>query len=453
MNTQISDMPWRGHLKATLALGVPIVGSHLAQMAIGLTDTVMIGWYGVTELAALVLASSMFFVFFIVGSGFAMAVMPVVATEAAEGNHRQVRRVSRMGLWITVVYCAAAMPILWNFKTLMVLIGQKPEVAAIAQDYMRVAQWGIFPAMLIMVLKSFLGGLERPGWVLWATIAGGFANAALNYALIFGHWGAPELGVRGAAIASVSSATVTFLVLAIYASWQRDLRPYRIFARLWRPDWPALTELFRLGWPIGATMLAEVGLFSASAVMMGWIGTRELATHGIAIQIASVSFMVYLGLANVATIRVGRALGRRDPGGIRRAGATSAALQLGFSALAAMLFLWKPEALIGLFLDTSNSGSAEIIAYGIGLLAVAAVFQVVDGLQVVALGVLRGLKDTRVPMLCAVFSYWVVGMPVSYVLGFRLGYGGYGIWAGLVIGLGLAAVTLVWRYYYLMRAK
>ena len=444
-------MPWRGHFRATLVLGVPIIGSLLAQMAIGLTDTIMVGWYGVTELAAMVLASSMFFIFFIVGSGFAMAVMPVVAGAAGAGDDRQVRRVTRMGIWISLIYCAAAMPILWNFKALMILIGQKPAIAAIGQDYMRIAQWGMFPAMLVMTLKSFLSGIERPGWVLWATIIGGVANGVLNYALIFGHWGAPEMGVRGAAVASVSTAMLTFLVLALYSAWHHDFHHYGIFTRLWRSDWPAFFDLFRLGWPIGATMLAEVGLFSASAVMMGWIGTRELATHGIAIQIASISFMIYLGLANAATIRVGHALGRGDNSGIWRAGGAAMALQLGFAALAVALFLGKPAVLISLFLNRSQPGSAGIIAYGIGLLAVAAVFQVVDGLQAVTLGVLRGLKDTRVPMICAVFSYWVVGMPVGYVLGFRLGFGGYGVWAGLVTGLALAALTLLWRYAVVLR--
>ncbi len=444
-------MPWSGHLKATLVLGLPIIGSLLAQMAIGLTDTIMVGWYGVTELAAMVLASSVFFIFFIVGSGFAMAVMPVVAEAAGAEDRRQVRRVTRMGIWISLIYCVVAMPVLWDFKALMILMGQKPQIAAIGQDYMRVAQWGMFPAMLVMTLKSFLSGVERPGWVLWATIIGGLANGVLNYALIFGHWGAPEMGVRGAAVASVSTATVTFLVLALYSGWHREFRGYAIFTRLWRSDWPAFFDLFRLGWPIGATMLAEVGLFSAAAVMMGWIGTRELATHGIAIQIASISFMVYLGLANAATIRVGHALGRGDPSGIWRASAVAMLLQLGFAALAVALFLSWPKTLIGLFLDASHPGSAEIMAYGVGLLALAAVFQVVDGLQAVTLGLLRGLKDTRVPMICAVFSYWVVGLPVAYLLGFPLGFGGYGVWAGLVVGLALAALTLLGRYRVVLR--
>jgi MATE family, multidrug efflux pump len=442
-------LSWSGHLKATVALGLPIIGSLVAQMAIGLTDTVMVGWYGVDELAAVVLATSIFFVFFLVGSGFAMAVMPMVASAEGEGDKAQVRRVVRMGLWISALFCAVSMPILWQFEALMLLIGQDPGTAALSQEYMRIAQWGIFPAMLIMVLKSFLSALERPAWVLWGTILGAIANALLNYALIFGNWGAPELGVKGAAVASVATGMITFGVLALYTRLNAEFAPYAIFNRLWRSDWPAFGAVFRLGWPIGTTMLAEVGLFSAAAIMMGWIGTRELATHGIVIQIASMSFMVYLGLANVVTVRSGRALGRQDRTGIWRAVVTATGLQLAMSVLVISAFVLMPELLIGFFLDQSNPDSAAIIAYGVGLLLVAAAFQVVDGVQVVALAVLRGLKDTRVPMICALVSYWGIGMPVSYLLGFRMGYGGYGIWAGLVIGLALAAVSLLARFFWL----
>lgn len=449
MNASPAPLSWSGHLKATITLGLPITGSLIAQMAIGLTDTVMVGWYGVEELAAVVLATSIFFVFFIVGSGFAMAVMPMVASAEGAGDGRQVRRVVRMGLWISVFYCAGAMPVLWPFEWLMLRIGQDAEIAALSQVYMRIAQWGMFPAMLIMVLKSFLSGVERPNWVLWGTLLGALANGLLNYALIFGNWGAPEMGIRGAAIASVLSASTTFAALALYSRLQPALARFDLFSRLWRPDPEALSEVFRLGWPIGATMLAEVGLFSASAVMMGWVGTRELASHGIVIQIASMSFMVYLGLANVATVRTGRALGRKDITGIWRASATVAGLQLGFAVVVVVAFLSVPEFLIGLFLDLSKPESAAIVAYGAGLLALAAAFQVVDGAQVVALSVLRGLKDTRVPMICAVISYWGIGLPAGWLLAFPLGNGGTGIWTGLVIGLTMAAVTLLWRFAWL----
>lgn len=446
-----ADMPWAGHFKATFVLGLPLIGSHVAQMLVHLTDTIMVGWYGVEELAAVVLASSIFFVFFIVGSGFAFAVMPMAANAMGSGDQRQVRRAVRMGLWISVAYCAALMPVLWFFEALLLAIGQEAHTASLAQDYMRIAQWGMLPAMLIMVLKSFLSALERPGIVLWGTLVGAVVNALVNYMFIFGHWGAPELGLRGAAIASLATQTLTFGVVAVYAQVLPSLRPYAIFTRIWRSDRQALYEVFMLGWPIGTTMLAEVGLFATAAIMMGWIGTVELATHGIVIQIASMSFMIYLGLSNVATIRAGNALGRRDRSGIHRSALTVTILQLAVAAASIVLFLAAPEWLISLFLDASDPDSPAIVAYGVGLLALAAAFQVVDGLQVVYLAVLRGLKDTRVPMICALVSYWIIGIPVSYVLGLTLGYGGYGIWIGLVLGLVFAAASLIWRFVHLMR--
>ncbi|NOX74495.1 MAG: MATE family efflux transporter, partial [Alphaproteobacteria bacterium] len=238
-------MPYSGHLKATLVLGLPIVGSHLAQMLITLTDTVMLGWYGVDELAAVVLASSLFFVLFIVGSGFAFAVMPMVAMAEGQGDHTQVRRVVRMGLWITVIYTSIMMPILWNFEAILLAIGQQPKIAKLASSYMIVLQWSMFPAMLVMVLKNYLSALERVNVVLWVTILAAILNGLVNYALIFGNWGLPELGVVGAALASVFSTLLSFIIIGLYAYYLPALRDYAIFTRLWRSDWPAFLEVFR----------------------------------------------------------------------------------------------------------------------------------------------------------------------------------------------------------------
>ncbi|PWE30477.1 MATE family efflux transporter [Maritimibacter sp. 55A14] len=437
---------WGGHFRATMTLGLPLIGSHLAQVAIQLTDTLMLGWYGVEALAAVVLGASLFMVLFFVGSGFAWAVMPMVAGAAAEGDTRELRRATRMGMWLSVCYGLGAMvPMLWS-DPLLVAAGQEPVLADMAQDYLRIAGWGMIPALLVMVLKSYLSALEAARMVLWSTVAAAVLNALVNYALIFGNWGAPELGIRGAAIGAIVSQVAPFLILAVYVTHARVTRGHHIFARLWRADWEAFGRVFRLGWPIGLTTLAEAGLFAASAVMMGWIGTRPLAAHGIAIELTSVSFMVHMGLSQVATVRAGRALARRDIAGLRRAAAMAAGCSAGFALVTVALFLAVPEFLMGLFLEAGDPETPEIVAIGVGLLAVAALFQLADGGQVVALGLLRGVRDTRVPMWLASFSYWIVGLPVAWALGIALGLGGVGVWLGLVVGLALAAVTLSLRF-------
>ncbi|MFB9149649.1 MATE family efflux transporter [Roseovarius ramblicola] len=438
-------LSYRQHLRAVLGLGLPLAGSHLAQFAITLTDAVMLGWYSVEALAAEVLGGTLFFVLFIMGSGFAWAVMPMVARAASSGEEAQVRRVTRMGLWASAIFGLACLPVTLGSATLFLALGQDPGTSALAGDYLVIAGWGILPGLMVMVLKSALAALERTGVVLWVTLAAVALNILVNYALIFGNLGMPELGVRGAAIASVSVNVASILVLAVYV--QHSMPEHTMFARLWRPDWEALAQVFRLGWPIGITNLAEVGLFAASSVMMGWLGTLPLAAHGIALQVTSVIFMVHVGLSNAATVRAGQAQGRGDGPGLR-AGARVVLAVSGLVALGTVVvFLSVPETLIGLFLSPDDPDRPAVVAIGVMLLAAAALFQVVDAAQVMALGLLRGVQDTRVPMVIAALSYWAVGVPASYVLGFPLGFGGAGIWLGLALGLALAGVFMLWRFW------
>ncbi|NNK78425.1 MAG: MATE family efflux transporter [Litoreibacter sp.] len=439
-------MTFRQHIRAILVLGLPLVGSHLAQFAVGLVDTIMLGWYDVTVLAASVLATSFFFVVFIMGAGFAFAVMPMVAEAAGRDDSQRVRRVTRMGLWLSVLYAALFLPFMIWSEAILLLLGQKETLSALAQDYLRIAGFGLFPALLVMVLKSQLSALERTQVVFWVTIAGVGVNAALNWVLIFGNLGMPELGIRGAALASVMTHLASLLAIGLYVRFHPALAPYALFQRIWRSDWPAFGEVFRLGWPIGLTNLAETALFAASAVLMGLLGTLPLAAHGIAIQIASGTFMVHIGLSQAATIRAGRALGRGDMEGLGRGGQAAFALSMGFVVLTVILFLTLPELLLTGFLSPDEVAREEIIAIGTTLLAVAALFQLVDAGQIMALGMLRGIQDTRIPMFYAAFSYWVMGFPASYVLGIMLGFGGVGIWLGLVMGLLFASVLLWWRF-------
>ena len=436
------------HCRAILTLGLPLIGSHLAQMSLHVTDTVLLGWYGVRELAAVVLATSFFFMLFILGSGFGIAVMGMVASAVGRQDEVQVRRNTRMGLWLSILYGLAIVPVMWWSAPILRFAGQDPEVARLAQDFLRIGGWGIVPALLIMVFKSYLAALEKTQVVLWVTLAAVVVNFAIAWVLIFGHWGAPEMGVRGAAIASLTVQAFSFVLLAFYAAFAPSLQRFQLFVRFWRPDWHAMRQVVRLGVPIGLTGLAESGLFIAAAMMMGWIGTVELAAHGIAMELTALTFMLHLGLSNAATVRVGLAEGKGDVQAMRDSALTAMVLSAGVASLMVILFLVAPNSLIGLFLDESKPEAANILVFATTLLAVAALFQMFDAMQVMALGFLRGVQDTRVPMVIAAFSYWLIGIPTSYFLAFGFGLGGAGLWLGLVVGLVAASGLLMIRFWW-----
>jgi MATE family multidrug resistance protein len=430
-------------LRDILRIGVPLIGGHLAQFAIGLTDTVMMGWYGVEGLAALVLGSSIFFVFFLMGSGFAWAVMPMVA--AADDDEQTIRRVTRMGLWLSTLFGLCCLPLFWFSAPLLLMLGQEPALAAMAQEYLRITGPAILPALGVMVLKSYLAALERTAIVFWITVAAAALNVVVNYVFIFGNWGAPELGVAGAAWASVSVQVISLVGALIYA--RAVLPEHDLFRRLWRPDFEIMRQVARLGVPIGLTNLSEVGLFAASAILVGWLGAVPLAAHGIALQCATATFMIHLGLSNAATVRAGQAFGRRDRAHLRRGAMVIFLASLGVAALTILAFLSFPEPLIALFLSPDEPDRAAIIALGVTLLAMAAFFQLADGAQVIALGLLRGVQDTTVPMLMAAVSYWPVGLGSALLLGFTFELGAVGVWAGLVIGLSCAAALMLVRFW------
>ena len=436
---------YAGHATALLALGLPLVGSHLAQIAIGVTDNIMLGRYSVEALAAGTLGWSFAFVLFIVGSGFAFAVLPMVASAAAAQDSTQVRRATRMGMWISALFGVGVMPLMIWSNPILIALGQEPRIAELASTYLAILSIGLAASLIVMVLKSYLAALERTQAVLWITVVAAVLNGFLNYVLIFGNFGAPELGLRGAAIASVAMQFVTLFVVVAYCMLVTP--ESALFSRLWRLDPEGFRRVFQLGWPIGLTNLAESGLFSATALMMGWVGTLSLAAHGIATQLAAMTFVVHLGLSQAATVRVGQAVGRMDGTSLRDGAMVTMVVSAIFALLTVGIYLTVPELLLGLFLDANDPDRSAIMAIGVSLLVVAALFQLVDGGQVVALGLLRGLQDTKVPMVHAVISYWLVGIPSCYIIGFWIGWDGVGIWLGLVIGLLCASVLMSHRFW------
>lgn len=438
---------WKSDIRPTLALGLPLVGAQLAQMAINTTDVLMIGRLGAQELAASVLAFNMYMLLWFFGMGVIQAVIPLAAKARGQRAMRDLRRSVRMGFWVVAFYCLPVWGLMAYAEEIWLFLGQDPQIAATAGGYMDVLKWTMFPALSIMAVRGFLTIMERAQVVLWATIAGAVANAGLDYLLIFGHFGFPRLELVGAGIASVISSAVTMVLLFAYAALHPRLKRYYIFGRIWRSDWPAFFQILRLGLPIGVTIILEAALFSGSAIMMGWLGTLQLAGHGIALQIASLTFMVPVGLSQAAMTRVGLASGRNDQAGVGRAGWTALVITMGAMTCFAAVFWSIPETLVSLYLDFSNPQSQPVLAFGASFLAVAAFFQIADGAQIIGVNNLRGLGDTKVPLIYAFGGYWVIGISLSLGLGFWLGLGGVGIWCGLAGGLLTVAILANRRFY------
>ncbi len=437
---------WREHIRASLALGIPLVGGQLGLMLMNTTDTVMLGWYGVEELAAGVLATQAYFIVMIFGAGIGQALVPMVGQAVGSDDQRAVRRMVRMGLWLAVLYALVTMPLFFFGEEILLSLGQDPTVAVLAGQYLVISVWALYPTLLANSLRAFLSAVEHAQIILWSTLTAALANGVINYMLIFGNWGAPELGIRGAAIATLLVNILMFGAMAAYITVHQRTRPYEVFARFWRADWPAFIELFKLGLPIGIGIVAEVGMFTLASIMVGWLGVTSLAAHGIVMQIAAIAFMVPLGMSQAATVRVSNALGRKDAINLARAAHSVMIVAVCFAMFSATLFFSVPEFLVGLFLDETQEGVAAVASYAVPLLFVAAIFQLVDSAQIIAVGQLRGLKDTKIPMLFALFSYWGVGMSVAYLLGIRLELGGVGIWTGLASGLAVACLLAVWRF-------
>ena len=433
-------------MRAAVTLGVPLVGSQLAGMAMNTTDTVMLGWYGVTELAAGAITTQFWFTVMMFGAGFAYAVVPMAAEAEGRGDVVRVRRAVRMGLWACIGFCLVAMPMLWFTEDLFLLLGQEAEVAALGGEYMRIAQWAMVFLLGSWTLRGFLTAIERTAFFFWVSVAGVVVNAAFNWVFIFGNFGMPELGIRGAAVATLGTNAAVFAAIVGYCALSHRARAYQLFVRFWKPDSDMLRQVFVLGWPISLMITAETGMFIFSSIFMGWFGVIALAAHGVTLQIASIAFMVPMGMAQVATARVGNFVGRCDAIGVFRAAYSVLALCLAFAMLSAVLFLVVPEQLIGLFLDGSDASSTDVVVYAVPLLFVAACFQLVDTAQAIAAANLRGLQDTRMPMVIASICYWIIGLGLAVALGFGFDMGGVGIWIGLAAGLAAAAVALNGRF-------
>ena len=437
---------WHEELIDTIKLSLPIALTQLGQVAMMTTDLALIGRLGETAVAAAALGQIVLFVGFVIGLGIVSAVAPLAAQAFGARNPRIVRRSLRVGLWVALMLGIPFAIVQFNGDSLLLFAGQDKQTALLAQRYLDGLGWSLVPAWWFIALRNFMSAVNRPEPALWITLVAIPANALIAYALIHGAFGMPRLDLLGAGIGT----TLVNLGMCIAAIWvcyaRRPFKKYKVLGRFWRFDSTLFVKLLLVGAPISASFLLEFGLFAMAGLLMGWISTTALAAHQIAIQIASIMFMVPFGISMAATVRVGQAVGRGDTPGVRRAGFVAIGLGALFMAAMTLLVALTRDTIPLLFLNHSPETMATIELTST-LLVLGASFFIFDGIQTIGAGALRGLNDTRIPLLFAALSFWGVGFPSAYFLAFPKQMGAPGIWIGRTAGLLVFATLLVWRFY------
>jgi MATE family multidrug resistance protein len=435
-------------LTETLKLAVPLALTQLGQIAMMTTDLAFIGRLGDGAVAAAALAHTIFFVSFTVGMGLVSAVSPLAAQAYGARNPHRVRRSLRVGLWAAFLISLPVMALPFRGEQILLALGQSPVATRLAQQYLFGLAWSILPGLWFLSIRGFMSAINRPEPILWITLAAIPANALLVYLLLYGEWGLPRLELFGAGLATSIINFAMFLAGLWFAARRRPFRKYHVLGHIWRIDWPLMRQLVILGAPISIAFLLEYGLFGAAGLLMGLIGTTALAAHQIALQIAAILFMVPFGIGMAATVRVGHAVGRRDAPAIRRAGFIATCLGIGFMSVMTLVVILERFAIAQIFLGEATDAAAELTAT---LLLVGATFFIADGIQTIAAGSLRGMNDTRVPLVFATVSYWLIGFPFACGLGFWTPLGAVGVWIGLSCGTLVYAALLLLRFRLLAR--
>ncbi|WP_083500462.1 MATE family efflux transporter [Sphingomonas endophytica] len=447
--TPLTEAPpptWRAELAALARLAGPLIGANLLQMAVFAVDVVFVARLGPTEFAAATLGVYIFHIFAFGLIGMVGAAEPLIAASLGRkvGAVRQVRRSFRMAMWLAAIGSLAVMAVLNLAAPILRLAGQDAAVAARAGDFCRVLSLAVLPAVMAALIRLTAAALGRPGWALVVTTLALGVAVLGNWCLVFGNAGFPALGLEGAALSSVLVSCATCAAYIVILLTDRKLRRFRLLGKWWRAEWSRMVEIARLGAPIALGWMAEGGLFGGAALLMGLISVTAIDAHAVALNIAAIAFQIPFGLAQAGTIRVGYAYGAGDRAWIGRAGNVAIGSGIAVMVLSAAIFWAVPHWLVRLYVDPARETAVASMA--IGLLGIAAIFQLVDGAQAVAAGVLRGVQDTRVPMMIQVGGYWGAGFGTALLLGFGLGWGARGVWWGLAAGLGVVSVLLIWRW-------
>ena len=443
-DSPLNSPTWQ-ELRQTAKLAIPVVAAQVGMMAMGMVDVMMIGRVSTEAIAAVALGHVFTFGLVIIGLGALQALDPLISQALGAGDQRALGTHLQRGLVLAALFSVPACALSWPAGPVLTFLQQPADVVPIAESYIHASVPGLPPFLVFVVLRQTLQAFSRTAPIVWTTILANLANVLFNWVLIFGEFGFPEMGATGCAWAT--TACRWLLVASVLALGWKDLRGHLLPLRREAAERGPLLRMFRLGLPIGLGIALEYGAFMATALMMGHIGEREVASHQVAITLASFSFMFPLGIGAAAAVRVGYAVGRSDPAGARLASTIAVCAGALIMTLSGVLFLAFPEPLARLFTD-----KPEVVEVAALLIPLAGVFQVFDGVQAVASGVLRGLGDTRTPFKVHLFGFWVLGIPLGWYLAFEAGAGPRGLWWGLVVGLGVAAVILLARIHFRLRA-
>ncbi len=427
--------PRESELRAMFALAAPLVLTELGWMAMGIVDTMFVGRVSAEAIGAVSLGTSVFYAIAIFASGLLLGLDTLVSQSFGAGDLEDCHHSLVSGIWLALFLIPGVMGAVWLFIPLMARFGINASVLRDTTPYIRALNWSAPPLLLFLCLRRYLQstGIVRP--VLVTLITANLVNAAANWIFVYGNLGAPRLGAEGSGWSTCFSR-VYMLAALVYIIWSRDHQAFRVN---WRPDFRRIARLLKLGLPAAGQIGLETSVFATVTIMIGKLSADMLAGHQIALTVVSTTFMMPLGISSAAAVRVGQAIGRRDPEGASRSGWTALAFGAGVMSAAALAFLSFPQAIARLF-----TPQPAIIAAAAPLLRVAAFFQLFDGLQVTATGALRGAGDTRTPMLCHFAGYWILGLPLGAYLCFHESLGAVGLWMGLSLGLIVIGIILVW---------
>jgi multidrug resistance protein, MATE family len=433
----------------SIALSIPLAASQLAQSATGFVDTVMMGWMGPETLAAGGLAAAMVMTLWVSGLGLTNGVTALAAEAYGRNDPDRIRNILHQGIVLAGLIALPAIVLLSQGEVLLRISGQSFAIAHLAQTYLSAIAWGYFPSIAFVLLRGIASSMNQPRMPMVIAIGGLIFNAVGNYLLGFGKFGFPVMGLTGLAIATAATHWLMMLSLLFYLLLSPIFKSLKL--RLLRLDLPLLWQLIKLGLPIGISFAAEVGLFTVTTVLMGRFGVSVLAAHQVVFQTIAMIFMLPLGVSYATTIRVGQGLGQNNIAGIKRSAFVGIFLGGGVMAIAATLLILFPKVVLSLYLDLSLPVNQALVPIATSMLTVAALAQILDGVQTTAAGALRGLQDTRVPMVLSFVAFWMVGLASGVGLGFGLGWGGVGLWIGQSIGITMASVLFVTRFLALLK--